>query len=99
MKKFTAFVLILVLCAGVLAGCRRGRVDNTSEPTLLPTTSMTEGTISPSTMDTTPNTIAPETTYGTTPHGTDHGTEGTRDSGITESTTLPRERTGAKRPY
>lgn len=112
MKKFTVLVLTLVLCAGVLAGCRRGRVDNTSEPTLLPTTHMTEGTVSPSTMDTTPATVAPTVpeNTGTEPSnpmdgtdgmmdGTDGMMDGTGSTGSANETTMPNVRTKTQRPY
>lgn len=89
MKKYTAFVLVLVLTACLFTGCRgrQNNMDNTSAPTILPTTEMTTA---PTTTPTHATTVP--TTTATTPSETiDHGNGPLEETNTTE-TTIPEGR-------
>lgn len=99
MKKYSIFVLALVLTAALLVGCgcTNQNMGNTSEPTVLPTNEevwTTDGTTEMTTIPTTTETMPKDTTEATIDHGNGPLDNTTATTATTEATAENRSRSG-----
>lgn len=100
MKKYSIFVLVIVLTAALFTGCgcTNRNMDNTSAPTTLPTTEMTlpttEATTMPAAEPSTGMTSAPteNDAAGSTNETVDNGNGPLEDTDTTEGTAEGRAR-------
>lgn len=99
MKKYSIFVLALVLTVALLVGCgcTNQNMDNTSEPTVLPTNEevwTTDGTTEMTTIPTTTETMPKDTTEATIDHGNGPLDDTAATTATTEAAAENRSRSG-----